>query len=394
MSATDRSPADAPPSRVGPLGRLCDVLPSTLAALDVPGERDRLDLAARVGDVNRIAILLVDGLGYHLLPAAARHAPLLADVAAGRAGQLDELVSPLPSTTPASLASFATGTLPGENGILGFTLAVPGTDRVLSHLSWRDDPPPHEWQPLPTAFTRAAAAGVRSVAVLRPEFAGSGLTEAVYAGAEFVGAPHADELAECMIAALGSDARVVYGYHPTLDTMAHAYGIASEQWAGAARTVDTLLTRVVAGLPSDAALLVIADHGGLDVPAEGRIDLDADPRLSAGLRVVAGEARWRHLHTQPGAEADVLAAWREVLAGRALVRSRAEAIELGWFGPVPERHQARIGDVVVACLDETVVLASEHEPPESARLVAFHGSLTPVETAIPLITFVGGNPAG
>ena len=36
---------------------------------------------------------------------------------------------------------------------------------------------------------------------------------------------------------------------------------------------------------------------------------------------------------------------------------------------------------------DTGVLATRHEPPESAKLVGFHGALTPAETAIPLITF-------
>ncbi len=62
---------------------------------------------------------------------------------------------------------------------------------------------------------------------------------------------------------------------------------------------------------ADAALLVTADHGQLNVPVEHRFDLDADPRLRAGVRLVAGEARVRYLHTEPGATADVVAAWSE-----------------------------------------------------------------------------------
>ena len=70
--------------------------------------------------------------------------------------------------------------------------------------------------------------------------------------------------------------------------------------------------------------------------------------------------------------------------------SREEAVDSGLFGPVRGEHLARTGDVVVICRDDTVVLASAHEPEMVSKLVAFHGSLTPVETAIPLLTFVGG----
>ena len=92
-----------------------------------------------------------------------------------------------------------------------------------------------------------------------------------------------------------------------------------------------------------------ADHGGLNVPPDARVDLDTDPRLGEGVRVVAGEPRVRYLHTEPGAAADVQAAWSEVLDGRAQVYSREQAVATGMFGPVEPAHLARIGDVVVVC---------------------------------------------
>ncbi|PBJ35393.1 alkaline phosphatase family protein, partial [Mycobacterium avium subsp. hominissuis] len=97
--------------------------------------------------------------------------------------------------------------------------------------------------------------------------------------------------------------------------------------------------------------------------------------------------RVRYLHTEPGAAPDVQAAWSELLDGRAAVYSRAQAVATGMFGPVADRHLPRLGDVVVVCSGDTAVLASAHEPPETARLVGFHGAATPAETAIPLILF-------
>lgn len=366
---------------------LWDVLPSTAALLEVPGMADRLGLRERLGDVRRIAVLLVDGLGYHLLPRAAEHAPVIADVLAGRSGTLDELCCAFPSTTPTSLVTLGTGTRPGDHGVLGFTVNIPGTDQLLTHVSWRDDPPPRQWQPVPTVLERAMAAGVAVSVVSRPQFEGSGLTIAAYGQPRFVGAERSAILAERMLAELAAGQHLVYGYHPSLDTASHVHGIASPQWARAAAGVDRLVGRIVAGLPSDAALLVTADHGALDVPTERRIDIADDPRLAAGLRVVAGEPRARYLHTVDGAEQDVLAAWREVLGARADVLSRDEAIARDMFGPVRPEHLARIGDVVVVCAGDTIVLATGHEPDTVGRLVAYHGSTTAVETAVPLISF-------
>lgn len=370
-------------------GSICDVLPAAAALLGIPGGVDRLGLAESVGLTDRVAVVLVDGLGWHLLPALARSAPLLASVLAGGTGSLCELACTFPSTTPSSLVSLGTGAEPGRHGILGFTLNVPGTDRVLVHVRWRDDPPHAQWQPLPTWFERVQRAGVAARAVLPAPFVGSGLTDAAYGGARFRPTQPTDDNAAVLADEIAAAPGLIYGYTADLDTAAHLFGVDSPQWHEAAARVDALLTRLVDALPPDAVLLVTADHGGLNVPPDARVDLDTDPRLAAGVRVVAGEPRVRYLHTQPGAAADVRAAWGEVLDGRAGVYLRDQAVATGMFGPVDPAHLARIGDVVVVCTGDTAVLATAHEPPESACLIGFHGAASPAEMAIPLIAWRG-----
>jgi hypothetical protein len=361
---------------------LAEVLPGVLAALGAASSRDPLGLRERLDGVRRVGVLLVDGLGYHLLARAAPVAPTLSELLAGRLGHLSELTSPFPSTTPTSLVTLGTGAVPGAHGILGFTLRVPGTTRVLNHIEWAGDPDPGTWQPVPTRFERA---GIPVRVVSRPQFAGTGLTRAAYRGAGYVGAPDTGALADRMLDLLRAGPGLVYGYHPTLDMVCHRYGLDSPQWMDEAAEVDRLVTRLVTGLPRDAALLVTADHGALDVPPDHRFDLDADPRLAAGLAVVAGEPRVRYLHTVPGAEDDVRDAWRGVLGDAADVVSRAEAVAAGWFGPVAPGHLARIGDLVVVCRGRYAVLATAHEPPTISRLVAYHGALTAEEMAVPLV---------
>ncbi|MFY2859381.1 alkaline phosphatase family protein [Mycobacterium sp. THU-M104] len=370
-------------------GSLCEVLPAAAALLGVPGGADALALTEAVGAdrVERVLVVLVDGLGWHLMPELAASAPLLASVLGGGSGRLTRLACTFPSTTPTSLVSLGTGARPGEHGILGFTLKVPGADQVVNHIHWRDAPPPAAWQPLPTWFARLERAGVAARVVLPAAFLGSGLTDAAYRGARFVATLPDDDYAAAVTAALASAPGLAYGYTADLDTAAHVFGIGSPGWHEAATRVDALLTRLVEAMPADAVLLVTADHGGLNVSPDARIDLDADPRLSAGLRVVAGEPRVRYLHTEPGAAADVQAAWAEILGDRASVHSRAEAASTGMFGPVDPRHAARVGDVVVVCAGDLAVLATAHEPPQTARLIAFHGAATPAEIDIPLIVW-------
>jgi predicted AlkP superfamily pyrophosphatase or phosphodiesterase len=370
-------------------GSICDILPAAATLLGVRDGVDVLGLTDTVGDVRRVAVLLVDGMGYHLLPDMTGDAPLLASVLAGDRGRLDELACTFPATTPTSLVSLTTGARPGHHGILGFTVNVPGADRVLTHIAWRDDPSPAEWQPVPTWFERLAAAGVSSRAVLPAQFLGSGLTEAAYRGAQFHAANPGRDYARQVSDDLAATPGLVYAYTAELDTAAHVFGIGSPEWHAAAAAVDVLLTRLIETLPPDAALLVTADHGGINAPSDARVDLDADARLLAGVRVVAGDPRVRYLHTEPGATADVLAVWRSVLDGRAEVYSRDEAVSGGFFGDVRPEHLPRIGDVVVVCTGDTAVLATGHEPAEVGHLIGMHGAATPAETAIPLIAFRG-----
>jgi hypothetical protein len=381
----------APRYRQASLG---DIMPGVLAALGVPDSPDPLGLAAGpLAGVRRVAVLLVDGLGAAQLPAAGALAPTLAELAAGRLGPARTLTCGFPSTTPVSLASVGTGATPGEHGLVGFSVAIPESERILNHIQWWDDPSPADWQPVPTIFERAARAGIAVSVLNRPEFAGSGLTVAAYRGADFRGVVTPDDVAEGLVRAVtAADGPVLaYGYLPDVDRAGHLDGVGSAPWNAAVGDVERVLARVMAGLPEDAALLVTADHGQLNIPAEGRLDADADPRLRAGVRTLAGEARVRYLYTLPGALDDVLATWRE-LVDDAWVVPREEAVAAGWFGPVTARHLARIGDVVVACRERKVVVASQTEPAFVAAMIGHHGSYTADEMLVPLL--IGRNVGG
>jgi hypothetical protein len=382
---------------------LPDLLPSVLATLT--GDRaaslgftDHLGLESRLDGVRRIGVVLVDGLGYHLLGTAAAAARALSPgrdstiggIVDGRLGELDKLTAGFPSTTPVSLVGLGTGVRPGEHGIVGFSVRVPGTGRVLNHVKWWDDPDPDTWQPVPTMFARAAAAGVTATVVSRKEFTGSGLTTAAYRGAAYRGAGNVDALATEVRTALatGSGPSLVYGYHPDLDRAGHVSSIASTDWREAATEVDRLITLLASDVPSDTAIIVTADHGQIDVPDDRRFDVDTDGRLRLGVEVMAGEPRVRYLHTAPDAVDDVIDSWRGVLGDAAWVGTRAETVATGLYGPVTPDHLVRIGDVVVICRQDYVVVASATAASE-ARLGAYHGALTPPEMEIPLIMLRG-----
>ena len=368
---------------------LAEVLPGVAASFRGSqlgaGGVDPLGLAGHLHGARRVAVLLVDGLGADLLRTHASLAPTLA----GLAGPVGDLQAPCPSTTPVSLTTLGTGLPPGGHGVLGFVTDVPGEDRALTHTHWTDDPDPLSWQAEPTVFEQVAATGVACTVVGPFAFRGSGLTRAAYRGARYVPAVSAGDLVAGMVQALAASERaLVYGYVAELDLTGHVRGVDSPGWRQQLAHVDLLVAQLLDALPPDAALLVTADHGMLDVPSHTRVDVDSTPALDAGVRLLAGEPRARYVHALPGAADDVLAAWRAELGDRAWVVGRDEAVASGVFGPVAPALAARIGDVVALARGTWAVTATRREPVPSV-LAAYHGSLTATELAIPLLVARG-----
>jgi hypothetical protein len=357
---------------------LGDVVPAVASALGNPIG----DLPSRLPlpDAASYVVFLVDGLGAELLLRYAHAAPflstLLADQEVGTSG--------VPSTTATSLTSFGTGLTPGAHGLVGFTSRVPGTNNLLNALVWDKKIDPVEWQPHPTAFARLTATGVTVTVVNKREFRNSGLTVAAHRGAEYVGANRVGERIAAVVAASAVRPSLTYMYDGDLDWTGHRYGVASSHWLQQLSMVDAEAEQLREALPAHTRLVVVADHGMVDSPADARLDVDDIPELRDGMVLLGGEARFRHLYCANGAVGDVAATWRGVLGDRADVLTRDQAVERGWFGPLTPSVRPRVGDVVVACRGANTVISTVDFGYE-ASLVGFHGSLTPDEMLIPMI---------
>jgi len=355
---------------------------SLLASLGADGEPDPLHLPP----AEKVCLLLVDGLGWDLLRAHPAAAQFLSELAADVA----PLTAGFPATTATSLATLGTGRPPGLHGMFGYQVAIPGTGKLLNALTWDQPVDPVAWQPGSTIFERAAAAGIRTVRVAPHALKKSGLSAATGRGAAFHAADTLGALVAVAAAALaGEGPALVSVYYGGLDATGHVLGCGSDAWLYQLAHVDKLAEQLASAVPHGTVLHVIADHGMIDVPAADRIDADAVPELRHGVALLGGEPRARHVYCLPGAAADVLAAWREVLGERAWVASRDQAVADGWFGPVDDRFAARIGDVIAAPRGQCAVVATQTEPRESA-LVGMHGSLTQSDQLVPLLTTIAG----
>ena len=360
---------------------LADLSSSMLASLDpeAPESQNVLGLTP----ARRACLLIVDGLGWELLRDHPAVAPFLSELARNS----KPIMAGFPSTTVTSLGSICTGRPPGQHGMLGYQVIIPGENRLLNGLRWDSRIDPRQWQPLPTVYERAAAAGIAAVHVAQGAFRGTGLTIATMRGADFRPADSMGALAAQAAAALWENGRgFVTVYHGDLDNTGHVFGVGSDAWYNQLAHVDKLAEQLASALPSGTCMYVTADHGMVDIGPEDKFDVDATPELRSGLALLGGEPRARHLYARRGAAGDLLAAWREVLGDRAWVLSRDEAIKEGWFGPVDAAMTNRIGDVVAAPAGSMAIVATKAEPRESA-LSGMHGSLTSSEQLVPALAY-------
>lgn len=276
--------------------------------------------------------------------------------------------------------------------MVGYTFDVPEVD-VLNALKWcahpdgrdlSDEVVPERLQPLPTTFARAAEHGLSASVVSDARFETTPLTRAVLRDAHYVGVHALGDLAARATRALRPANSFCYAYHSELDLLGHIYGPGSPEWRMQLRHVDRLVESLVDDLPSDALLAVVADHGMTELD-DTALDVDTAAELRHGVRALGGEVRARHIYVRDGAAADVLAAWRDTLGERAMIVSREEAVDDGWFGPtVSDRVRGRIGDVVAAARGGFGMLRRDAEPVESS-LIGHHGSHTSAERLVPLV---------
>lgn len=367
-------------------GSLADLLPTLAAGMGVP---DMTAAITELSAADRNCVFLIDGLGWEQLRAHPDEAPFMTSLLAGsRGGSGNPITAGFPATTATSLASVGTGKPPGAHGLPGYTVRNPDTGELMNQLRWNPWTPPQIWQPYPTVFELAHRAGVHAAQVSSPTFQNTPLTKVALSGGSFLGRLAGEERVDLAAEQLAAgDRSLVYTYYAELDGAGHRYGVDSDTWRGQLMYVDRLVQRLAEQLPPRTALYVTADHGMIDVPfdEEHRIDFDADWELRAGVALLGGEGRARHVYAVPGAAQDVLTCWREVLGEQFWVASRDEAIEAGWFGPkIDERVHGRLGDVIAAARDDVLIIASEREPKESA-MVGNHGSMTPAEQLVPLL---------
>ncbi|WP_072341257.1 alkaline phosphatase family protein [Actinomyces urinae] len=363
---------------------ICDILPVVFGAWGVSGpppqsqeQRDRLADYLQLERGQQTLVVLIDGFGFDLVVNHFAYTPFLRS----RKADMMRACTVLPSTTAAAISSFATGLMPGQTNMVGWS--VKDGSQVATLLTFENaSVPPEKWQSNPTMFEIASRAGVSSAAIMPQRFAGSGLTMAALRGARPVGAESFDERIDAAMKRLRAGAAVVYLYWSDLDHAGHGYGTHCDQWVGELELVDAALARINRELPKGVRALVTGDHGMVNTRADRRIDVAQNSKLLQDLELIAGEGRAVHIHaaTNPN---KVIGRWRDELGERATIVEGGEVVEI--LGG--ESGAKLTGNAVAFMHDDWVVVDSRTQPKQSIDLVGVHGSFSSAELAIPILRF-------
>lgn len=327
-----------------------------------------------VTGARQMVLLVLDGLGWGQLGQRAHLAPTLTSMSGG------PITTVAPTTTATALTSITTGLTPGEHGLVGYRIDVGG--EVLNVLRWQTDRPhdarrhhePERLQPF------APFLGESVPVVSRAELERTAFSAAHLRGMRPYGWRVPSSLAVRVGQLLRAGERFVYAYYDGIDKIAHEHGF-GPFYDAELRSADQVVAQVLDHLPSDAVLLVTADHGQVHVGDNTVAIHDSLQRL---CQRSSGEGRFRWLHAVPGAAADLCAAAEEAHGRDAWVVTRQQTLDEAWFGPVVSPPvRARLGDVALVARAEV----SFDDPAEGGAfsLVCRHGSMTPAEVYVPLV---------
>lgn len=356
-----------------------------------------------------IVVFLVDGFGGSSFSAWAR-----GDGAQGPrwARFAHPITSVFPTTTTAALVSLSTGTVPGLNGVVGYRQFLPAFGLVADLLRMTPVGIPHpeslvgpRWDPrsvsdAPPVFAR----GVTGVALSRDRFQGTGFTQLLYEGAEYVPYATASDLAHLLGRLLerSKPPGVIFTYWDELDTVHHLRGPTDPLFGFEADRIAQLLQFVGRHVRGDLArsttLLLTADHGQVPVDPARTIRVDRIPEIASEMgRPLGGDRRAGYFSAKPGRlEALRAALVRHLPRGSQIVEG-AEAIRAGLFGPPPLHPEVadRVGDLIVFVpppFGVNMIAPGRKEP--TVELLGGHGGLSPEELIVPLVAAPLGEFAG
>jgi len=338
---------------------------------------------AEIRSAQNIVFLIVDGLGDNYLRANGAGGHLLRH-------RRDSISAVFPSTTATAITTSFTGATPLEHGLTGWFTYFSEAACVGAPLPFqrRGEKASLGVAPERIFVERSLFDGLaaRSIVVSYRRIIDSAYNVHHSGRAERLAYDNLDGLLGQTVAAVKSSPgkKFVYAYWPEFDALSHQHGVGSAEVRAHFGALDAAFGELLARLAgSDTLVVLTADHGFIDCPAEDSVELP--PALSSLLRFpLCGERRIAFCHVHdPKAFIDKATA---LLESRADVLRSEVLLEEGWFGAGrPHPHFAeRIGDVALVMKGRGTVKDWVNGEPRHLH-IGNHGGASDDEMHIPLV---------
>jgi hypothetical protein len=343
-----------------------------------------------LGAARNVVLVVIDGLGYNYLSTCGAGSTLAMHLN-GR------MTSVFPSTTASAITTTFTGLSPAEHGLTGWYTWFPEASFIAAALPFK---PRGTGETLeqrgvsPTALYRGAplfdSLATDSYVVSYRPIIDSNYNRN-YCGRStrlaYDDLPGFVSQTEAAVKS-GNQRKFIYAYYPEFDTSSHRHGVSSSETAAVFAQIDTAFTALLRRLAgTDSAVILTADHGFIDCPAENALDLADCPGLEALLaRPLTGERRVAFCHVLPGKHEEFAARAGAWLDSKADVLPGHVPLSEGWFGSgdLHPNIASRTGDFVLMMREPYTV--KDWLPGEPRHLhIGNHGGMSVDEMYIPLV---------
>ena len=315
-----------------------------------------------LSDSQNVVLLVVDGLGYEYLLNQGRDSIFCEYLQ-------DRMTSVFPSTTAASITTFATGVAPQQHAITGWFVYLKEVGAVSAILPFKaryDSPPFSEAGINPQAiFTQTPLTTqiqADSYSIKPKNLRKSDYTRTTAGIAKILPYENMDDFFRQIKKTIRRKSRrqkYIFAYWPDFDTLSHKYGNGSKKVAKHFWTLDKKLASFLKSIRNtDTTLIITADHGFIDANEASTIKMNDHPRLMETLILPrCGEGRAAYCYVRPSRVAQFEEYVGEHFADKCEVFKSEELIAQNYFGlfePNPKLFD-RVGDYVLVMKENYVV---------------------------------------
>jgi len=335
-----------------------------------------------------VILLIIDGLGYNYL---LRQKSKLQDHLRGK------ITSVFPSTTAAAITTFMTGVAPQQHAYTGWfmhlkelgvvTAILPFIPRIGGGSFTEQEIKVEEILEI-KGFSEKIQ---NSYFILGKNIVDSAYTTACSKKGKRIAYTTLNGLFQQIKRTANKPGRkYVHAYWPGLDSLAHEFGIKSEEVAEHFKELEKNIFRLVKELRgSKTALIITADHGHIDTTDTRTIHLKNHPKLQECLTLpLCGEPRAAYCYVRPAKIKQFEDYVKKKLSKYCELHKSEGLVKQGYYGLFKpnKKLSERIGDYVLIMKDNYTIrdrILSQ----EVKKHIGNHGGVSEDEMFVPLIFF-------